>query len=139
MLEDSMSVWPAAATGGPILSGTEGALVSVSIEVDARSLESLLEALAQAPFPINPEIFHDAAIAWRRPDGSESVEDVTLVEFPAYLPWLDPIREAVGSYGFDSSRVHVTGMLDEIRLDGAVKGCPPGSPFVLRRVLKHKK
>ena len=133
-----MSVWPAALPGGPALSGTEGALVSVSIEVDARSLESLLEALAEVQLPINPEIFHEASIVSQRSDGSESVEDITLVEFPAYAPWLDHIREAVASYGFDLSRIHITGMLEEIHLDGAVEECPPRSPFVCRRVLKHK-
>ena len=43
------------------LCGREGVLVSVSIHVDPRHLESLLEALAHLQFPINPQIYHDAA------------------------------------------------------------------------------
>ena len=49
----------------PALSGSEGTLVSVSICVDPRHLEPLLEALAQVSFPINPQIYHDAALVYR--------------------------------------------------------------------------
>ena len=52
------------------LCGREGALVCVSISVDPRSLESLLEALAELDFPINPQIFHDAALIPPRIDGN---------------------------------------------------------------------
>ena len=50
------------------LCGREGPLLSVSISVDPRHLESLLEALAQLTFPINPQIYHDAALIYRFPD-----------------------------------------------------------------------
>ena len=55
-----MSVWPKILPSTPSLSGREGDLISVSINVDPRYLESLLEALAQVSFPINPQIYHDA-------------------------------------------------------------------------------
>jgi hypothetical protein len=101
MLEESMSVWPKLEPASPSLSGSEGALVSVSIGVAPRYLESLLEALAQLPFPINPEIYHGAA--------------ATLVEFPAYAGRLEEVRGALDAYGFDRSSLHVTSMLDEIQ------------------------
>ena len=67
-----MSVWPKPLPRGwgdtPSLSSSEGALVSVSISVDPHCLESLLEALAQVSFPINPQIYHDAAIVYRYAD-----------------------------------------------------------------------
>ena len=113
-----MSVWPNLEPVSPSLSGSEGALVSVSIRIKPRYLESLLEALAQLPFPINPEIHH------------EVVEDATLVEFPAYAGRLEDVRSALDAYGFDRSSLHVTSMLDEIQAEAA-----PESP---RRRLKHR-
>ncbi len=110
-----MSVWPEFEAASSALSGSEGALVSVSIEVKPRYLESLLEALAQLPFPINPEIYHDAAIVSRDVGGQERTQDVTLVEFPAYEGRLDVVRRVLEAYGFGLSSLHVTSMLEEIR------------------------
>ena len=103
-----MSVWPKLEPESPSLSGSEGDLVSVSIEVNPRYLESLLEALAQLPFPINPEIYHDAG-------GREEVEGATLVEFPAYAGRLEEVRRALEAYGFERASLRVTSMLEEIR------------------------
>jgi hypothetical protein len=114
MLEDRMSVWPVIEPLGPELATSEGPLVSVSIEVDARHLERLLEALAQLPFPINPEIYHDATVVYRYAGGREETRDTTLVEFPAYSSWLAEVRRALESRGFDPSSAQVTGMLEEI-------------------------
>ena len=104
-----MSVWHDTLPPATPLTGSEGTLVSVSIDVDARYLESLLEALAQVSFPVNPEIYHDAAIVYRYADGRERAEDTTLVEFPAYAGRLDEVRRALEAYGFDSAALHVTG------------------------------
>src|ERR1022692_4222374 len=84
MLEDSMSVWPKTLPLVPSLSTAEGALVSVSIHVEPHCLESLLEALALVSFPLNPQIYHDAAVVYRFGDGREETESVAMVEFPAY-------------------------------------------------------
>ena len=59
-----MSVWPNTRPLVPSLSTAEGALVSVSIHVEPHCLESLLEALALVSFPINPQIYHDAALIY---------------------------------------------------------------------------
>ena len=69
-----MSVWQCTPSASP-LCGSEGELVSVSISVDPRDLEGLLEALAHISFPINPQIYHA--------DG-HSPQARTVVEFPAY-------------------------------------------------------
>src|SRR5580700_360740 len=101
MLEELiMSVWSGTDPASPSLSTGEGALVSVSINVEPRSLESLLEALAQLDFPINPQIFHKAAMVYLYPNGSEEIQAATLVEFPAYQGRLPQVRAALAAFGF---------------------------------------
>jgi hypothetical protein len=136
MLEDSMSVWPQPLTAS--LSGREGDLVSVSIHVDPRDLELLLEALAQVSFPINPEIYHDAAIVYRYADAREETESTTLVEFPAYARRLDEVRRALDAHGFDPEDLYVTGMLDAIHTDRPAEPAPQGAAYVARYRLKRR-
>lgn len=120
------------------LCGRQGALVSVSISVDPRHLESLLESLAQLDFPINPQIFHDAALIYRYPDRHEEVEDTTLVEFPAYEDQLDQVRAALAAFGFDPAVVHVTGMLEDIHAERPEEPAPAGAPYVTLLRLKRR-
>ena len=89
-----MSVWP-----NPSLATSEGELLSISITVEPRRLEALLEALAHANFPINPRIRHGAA---------------TNVDFPAYQNRLAEVHGILEAYGFPSNQVHATPMLEEI-------------------------
>jgi hypothetical protein len=119
------------------LCGREGALVSVSISVDPRHLESALEALAQLSFPINPQIYHDAALIYRYPDYHEETEPTTLVEFPAYEAQLEDVRAALRAYGFDPSDAHVTRMLDEIH-DRSEEPAPRGAAYVSRLRVKRR-
>jgi hypothetical protein len=130
MLEDSMSVWPdpSAAT----LAGSDGPLVSISIDVDARDLESLLEVLARVSFPINPQIYHDAAIVYLYPDGREETQAATLVEFPAYAGQIEEVREALTSFGFDATRAQVRNMLAELHCEDLLELAPPGSAYSVR-------
>ena len=123
-----MSVWPKTLPASPSLSGREGALVSVSIDVDPRRLEPLLEALAQTSFPINPQIYHDTAVVYLYADGREETRTATLVEFPAYEGRLDEVRNALNSYGFEPASLYATSMLDEIHRE----------PQAARRWLKHR-
>jgi hypothetical protein len=138
MLEDLMSVWPKTPPVSPLLSTAEGALVSVSIHVQPHCLESLLESLAQVSFPINPQIYHDAALVYRYPDGRDETESITLVEFPAYEDRLDEVRRAVQSYGFEADCIQAIGMLDEIQSDLQAEAAPEGAPYVSRVRLKHR-
>jgi hypothetical protein len=121
-----------------VLCGREGALVSVSISVDPRHLESLLESLAELDFPINPQIYHDAALVYRFADGHAESEATTLVEFPAYEDKLVAVRQAVESAGFDADAVHVTDMLDEIETDAVEEPAPEGAPWVSRLRVKRR-
>ena len=121
------------------LCGREGVLVSVSIHVDPRHLESLLEALAQLQFPINPQIYHDAALIYHFPDLHEETEATTLVEFPAYDVQLDDVRGALSAYGFDPRTLQVTGMLDDIHAGSPEEPAPAGARWRSRTRVKHRK
>jgi hypothetical protein len=68
--------------------------------VEPRRLEALLESLAEASFPINPQIYHEA---------------VTVVEFPAYGGQLDEVRAALSAHGFDPAGFEYTAMLEKIQ------------------------
>lgn len=126
-----MSVWPKSQLATASLLGSDGALVSVSIDVVARRLEALLEALSQVSFPVNPEIFHDALVAYRYADGHEETTRATVVEFPAYAGQLEEVRRALEAYGFDRKCMQVTSMLEEIQSED------PAASGVTRRRLKH--
>jgi hypothetical protein len=125
-----MSVWPKRLPATPSLSTAEGALVCVSIHAEPHCLESLLEALAQVSFPINPQIYHDAAIVYRFADGREQTMPITLVEFPAYENRLDEVSRAVQAYGFPPDCIHTVGMLDDIQSDLQREPAPEGAPYV---------
>jgi len=132
-----MSVW-AAAVPTPSLSSHEGDLVSVSIDVVARDLEALLEALARVDFPINPQIYHDAEMVYRFSDGQEKTESTTLVEFPAYAGRLNEVREVLAAFRFDPGSVSVTGMWEEIHAESVSEPAPPGASYVSRRRSKSR-
>ena len=82
------------------LRGLSGELVQVRARVDSRLLEELLEALADADFPINPEIRHGF------PD--------TTVAFPAYDNQLDEIRELILRVGLRKVDLEADNMLSAI-------------------------
>jgi hypothetical protein len=113
-------------------------LVSVSINVEPRNLESLLEALAQLDFPINPEIYHDAALVYLYPKGREETQPATLVEFPAYRGRLPQVRAALSAFGFDPSIVYVAGMMDAIHAERPLEPAPSGAPYQSRYRVKHR-
>jgi hypothetical protein len=138
MLEDSMSVWPETLPVAPSLSTAEGALISVSIHVEPHCLESLLEALALVSFPINPRIYHDAALVYRYADGREETESVTMVEFPAYETRLAEVRRFVQAYGFEPDCIRAIGMLEEIQSDLQLEPAPAGAAYVSRYRVKHR-
>lgn len=101
MLEEPVSVWRSS-DAIPALFGSEGELISVSVSVAERDLESLLEALAEVDFPINPQIVHS--------NGSGG----TAVEFPAYSSGLDQVRMVLARHGFNERQLRVTGILEQV-------------------------
>ncbi|MEK7406622.1 MAG: hypothetical protein AAB225_16085 [Acidobacteriota bacterium] len=110
-----MSVWPNPQYPAPALAGAEGELVSITISVEPRLLEALLEALSRLDFPMNPQIYHQAAAVYVGGDGAKAVGPATLVEFPAYTGRLAGIREALRAAGFEAGALRCRSMLDEIR------------------------
>jgi len=133
-----MSVWPNSEPANSALCTTEGQLVSVSIRVEPHGLESLLEALAQVSFPINPQIYHDAALVYRYADDREETESTTLVEFPAYEGHLGEVRTALQSYSFEPAAMLVVSMLDEIQSGNHPEPAPPGAGYISRYRVKNR-
>ena len=132
-----MSVWPGGDATSAALNSSEGALISVSVTVEPRLLEELLEALALLRFPINPQIYHDAAVRYVYADGREETEPTTLVEFPAYADRLPEIREAMEARGFAAEAVHVAAMLEELHAAPQPEPAPEGKPYVSVVRIKH--
>jgi hypothetical protein len=101
-------------------------------------LESLLDSLAQLSFPINPQIYHDAAMVYRYADGREEIEAITLVEFPAYASRIEEVRRGLEAYSFDPQCIRVTGMLDEIQDEPRPEPPPADAPYLSRYRLKRR-
>ena len=133
----NVSVWPSSFVQNSSLNGSEGALLSVSVTVEPRLLEDLLEGLAELQFPINPQIYHDAAVRYLYADGREEIQPTILVEFPAYAGRLPEIRKMLKSHGFSSDSLHLAGMLDEIHAEGNPEPAPDGAPYQSLVRLKH--
>lgn len=131
-----MSVWQHATQSA--LSTEEGDLLLVSIAVEPRRLEYLLETLAQLPFPVNPQIYHDASVLYQYPDGREESETATLVEFPAYDVHLTEVRGALLASGFDPGCVHAINMLSELHGDPPAEPAPVGAKYLLRYRIKSR-
>jgi len=93
-----VSVW-SNIPASPVLSGSDGELVSVRVSVEPRALEDLLECLSSVSFPVNPEIRHGVP---------------TVVEFPAWGARLYEVRDALRSFGFEASAMQVQPMLAAI-------------------------
>ena len=82
-----MSVWHQASAHSPHLIGAQGELLRVRVSVHWRDLEDVLEALASAPFPINPEIRHGSPL--------------TYVEFPVYSGQVETVKRLVRAEAVD--------------------------------------
>ena len=80
--------------------GRDGDLVSVRIPTDVRHVEDLLEVLATAGFPVNPQLCH-------------RLSDV-VVEFPAWESQLPQLCAHLDASGFDGNTVRVCGPLDPL-------------------------
>ena len=113
-------------------------LVSVSDSCGAALLESLLEALAQVSFPINPQIYHDAALVYATPTAARRRCRSRWWNFPAYEDRLDEVSRAVQAYGFPPDCIHTVGMLDDIQSDQQKEPAPEGAPYVSRYRVKRR-
>ena len=133
-----MSVWPSVSeTPSPSLQTSEGELISISVTVEPRDLESLLEALASLDFPINPQIYQDAAVVYVELDGAQRSEPATIIEFPAYAGGLPKVRTVLEAYGFGAETVSVSPMLAEMHAGEHLEPAPPGAAYAYRILRKH--
>ena len=114
------------------LETSDGELISISIAVQPQDLESLLDALAVLDFPINPGIYHEAAVVTRFADGHEETEATTLVEFPAYPGWVEAVRAALTARDFAAGCIQVKDMLEDIQGEPHPETVPPGAGYVSR-------
>jgi hypothetical protein len=121
-----------------VLSSEEGQLLLVSVAVDPRRLEFLLETLAGLEFPLNPEIYHDACLVYEYADGQCESVPATLVEFPTYEGHLKEVNNVIAAAGFDPSAVRAINMLDQIHSERLAEPAPAGSNYVTRYRLKRK-
>ena len=90
-----VSLNPVCAT--PVLAGRDGELLLVRIRIPSSRLESILDSLAELPFPINPELHHGF------PDST--------VEFPAYASRKPEIRKALNAAGLSNVEFDASPML----------------------------
>lgn len=82
----------------PALHGIEGDLILLSVAVEPRSLEALLDVLAGLDFPVNPQLYHRAARS--------------VVEFPAYAQRVAEVRQALERNGFNPQALESVGAQD---------------------------
>jgi hypothetical protein len=84
-----------------------GELFAANISIRLRLLEDLLECLAQASFPINPELEHD------------TLRGMSLVSFPVYEEQLGELGDLLQANGFALSVLTVKPMHEELALECA--------------------
>ena len=120
----------------PSLEGADGELISVRITIEPRLLERLLDVLARLEFPINPQLYHDAATISFAPDGRRQVQPATIVEFPAWAGRLERLRDALLGAGFDRGCLGMKGMLEDIRSSAEQEAAPPEAPY--RTIVRSK-
>jgi len=132
-----VSVRPEQYPSNPSLSTPEGELVSISIAIEPRLLERVLDALARLPFPVNPQIYHHAGIGYVYADGREEVRHVTLVDFPAFSRHLDEVRDCLAQVGVSAEALHVRSILDDIHSDMMIERAPEKAPYTQVKYYKR--
>ena len=83
-------------------SASAGELLAAEICVSPRLLEEILEALASAPFPINPELEHAAA------------SGISKICFPLYGSQLGTLQDILVRSGFAASLLEVHSMAVQV-------------------------
>lgn len=83
--------------------GSLGELVMVRFQVEPREVEEALEALAQAPYSINPRLVHS-------PRGT-----LTAIEFPVYREQVAPLEQSLRALGLSQFALEARPMIEEIR------------------------
>jgi len=132
-----MQTRPLAEAPYPTLKGAEGELLSIAITVEPRLLERLLDALAGLDFPINPQIYHQAAIVHKYADGRQQVQPVTMVEFPAYASRLTEVRAAIEKLELPSDALVHQPALECLHSGFIATPAPPGAAYAVVVRYRH--
>ena len=104
-------------------SASAGELLAAEIRISPRLLEDLLEVLASAPFPINPELEHAAATLHAATLHAATLHAATLhaatsiIHFPLYDSQLNTLRDILVSSGFAANLLEVHSMAAEVSHD----------------------
>jgi hypothetical protein len=105
--------------------------VLVSISIEPRRLELLLDTLAELPFPLNPEIYHNAVVTRVYPDGRQENEPAVLVDFPAWECNLAAVQEALRARGFPPEAFSARNLLEGLQSEEEEIPAPQGAPYVV--------
>ena len=99
-------------------SASAGELLAAEIRISPRLLEDLLEVLASAPFPINPELEHASATLHAVTLNAATLNAATSkIHFPLYDSQLNTLRDILVSSGFAASLLEVHSMAAEVSHD----------------------
>ena len=104
-------------------SASAGELLAAEIRISPRLLEDLLEVLASAPFPINPELEHASATLHSATLHSATLHAATpnaatsKIHFPLYDSQLNTLRDILVSSGFAASLLEVHSMAAQVSHD----------------------
>ena len=99
-------------------SASAGELLAAEIRISPRLLEDLLEVLASAPFPINPELEHASATLHAATLHAATPNAATSkIHFPLYDSQLNTLRDILVSSGFAASLLEVHSMAAEVSHD----------------------
>lgn len=99
-------------------SASAGELLAAEIRISPRLLEDLLEVLASAPFPINPELEHASATLHAVTLNAATLNAATSkIHFPLYDSQLNTLRDILVSSGFAASLLEVHSMAAQVSHD----------------------
>ena len=99
-------------------SASAGELLAAEIRISPRLLEDLLEVLASAPFPINPELEHASATLHAATLHAATPNAATSkIHFPLYDSQLNTLRDILVSSGFAASLLEVHSMAAQVSHD----------------------
>jgi hypothetical protein len=77
------------------------------------------------PFPINPQIYHQAVLVGLNSEGKRESSAATLVEFPAYRNDLEQVRNLLESSGVNAYNFSVRSMMENIQANGRLRDDVP--------------
>jgi len=132
-----MGIWSHHDSASHSLRGSQGELISIAVCVEPHRLEGVLDALAGASFPINPEIFHKAALRYQYGNGREELEPTTLVAFPAYAGQLGEVEAILERCELPRRYLFVKTLLEDLHGEAERYPGSAGAPYAAVMLERH--